>query len=292
MNDTNQSLSQSVSILGQALKELSESKEDHLALKDLTHLIFKSKNGESNFGKGLVWVGDGLNKQFVLAKSNRLFSSENIDLQSGRHYSIAGQNVLELDSLGTSVVKSNLKELGNLKGLIVDGSVSFAQHFYYDAKNKRLGLGTNSPKGTFSLKENNTELVFNINSDGSASIGTQEAKEVQFVTDGKPRISLDASGKITLGNKSLSPIPVDIHGTVSIKTNNPDSSVDLHVNGPVRIHGRLQMYASAPPTNGIYQQGDIIWNENATPGKHVGWICVKSGNPGAWATFGIVSHLG
>lgn len=292
MNDTNQSLEQSVSILGQALKELTESKEDHLALKDLTHLIFRAKSGESNFGKGLIWSGQGLNKQFVLAKSDRLFSSENIDLQAGRHYSIAGQSVLELDSLGPSVVKSNLKELGRLKGLIVDGSVSLSQHFYYDGKNKKLGLGTDSPKGTFSVKENGTEIIVSVDTNGSGQIGTSDEKNLDLISGGKSRISLSSSGKITFGNKSLPPVPVDIHGTVSIKTNNPDSAVDLHVNGPVRIHGRLQMYAAAPPTNGVYQQGDIIWNENASPGRHVGWMCVKSGTPGAWATFGMVSHLG
>ena len=292
MNDTNQSLSQSVSILGQALKELSESKEDHLALKDLTHLIFRAKDNESNFGKGIIWAGQGLTKQFVLAKSDRFFSSENIDLQAGRHYSVSGQNVLSADTLGNSVTKSSLKELGRLKGLIVDGSVSFSQHFYYDGKNKKLGLGTDDPKGTVSVKNHGTELILDIDGNGTAKIGTLAGKEIQIISAGKTGISLEDSGKITLGNKSSAPSRVDIHGTVSIKTNNPDPEVDLHVNGPVRVHGRLQMYASAAPTNGAYRQGDIVWNENATPGRHVGWICVRAGNPGSWATFGMVSHLG
>ncbi len=40
------------------------------------------------------------------------------------------------------------------------------------------------------------------------------------------------------------------------------------------------------PTSGSFTQGDIVWNSNPQPGNFVGWVCVKAGNPGMWATFG------
>jgi hypothetical protein len=47
--------------------------------------------------------------------------------------------------------------------------------------------------------------------------------------------------------------------------------------------------ASAIPTSGAYLQGDLLYNSAPTSGGYVGWICVASGNPGTWKTFGLIS---
>jgi len=36
-------------------------------------------------------------------------------------------------------------------------------------------------------------------------------------------------------------------------------------------------------------QGDIVWNSGATAGGYAGYICVSSGTPGTWKTFGLIS---
>lgn len=48
-------------------------------------------------------------------------------------------------------------------------------------------------------------------------------------------------------------------------------------------------YGSAAPTTGSYTVGDIIYNTSATAGGYVGWVCVASGTPGTWKTFGVIS---
>jgi hypothetical protein len=47
--------------------------------------------------------------------------------------------------------------------------------------------------------------------------------------------------------------------------------------------------ASAIPTSGAYLQGDILYNSAPTSGGYTGWICVTSGSPGVWKTFGLIS---
>ena len=71
-----------------------------------------------------------------------------------------------------------------------------------------------------------------------------------------------------------------------------DPNVDLHVAGPVRLNNHIQMYATAAPTTGTYTVGDIVWNQNPSVGKFVGWVCVRAGTPGSWYPFGQIAERG
>jgi hypothetical protein len=287
MNDTNQSPESIVEKLNQALLELS-SKEHEDSLQTVN---FHAKKGESLHGRGITWSGKGSTKQFIFSEPNNFWSSENIDLKAEKSYRIGGSPVLNQNSLGSTVTKSNLKELGRLTGLIVDGSVSVAQHLYYDAKNNSLGLGNERPESIIDIVKNQTNLIIDVK-EKIAKVGTKSYDDLTLVTSNVARITIGKEGHIQLGNKKESPVSVGIHGKLSIKVEHPDPDVDLHVNGPVKLHGKLHAYSDSVPSNGVFQQGDIYWNSNPIPGKSVGWICVKSGSPGAWASFGMISHLG
>lgn len=47
--------------------------------------------------------------------------------------------------------------------------------------------------------------------------------------------------------------------------------------------------ASAAPTTGAWNKGDIVWNTAAAAGGMVGWVCTAAGTPGTWKTFGAIS---
>jgi hypothetical protein len=254
-------------------------------------VVFRAKKGESNYGKGIVWAGQGPARQFVFSKPDSFWSSESIDLAADKSYYVGGSPVINQTSLGSSVVKSNLKDLGRLNGLIVDGSVSIAQHFYYDAKTRCLGLGNERPNSPIDVVKDGVNLTIDV-TNNSALVGTKTAHNLDLSTDNIARISVNSNGAIQLGNRSHPPVDVAVHGKISIKVEHPDPDVDLHVNGPVRLHGRLFAYADKIPNNGTHQQGDIIWNSKPIPGRPVGWVCVHSGTPGAWASFGTINHLG
>lgn len=46
---------------------------------------------------------------------------------------------------------------------------------------------------------------------------------------------------------------------------------------------------TAAPSTGTWNRGDIAWNVEPTAGGYAGWICVTSGTPGTWKTFGAIS---
>lgn len=254
-------------------------------------LEFKVPKGEKLSGKGMLWVGDGHTKQLIFShKPDRFFSSESFELAKDRHYAINGVTVLSSTELGSSIVTSNLKKVGTLQGLLVNGSVAIDQYVFYDSTTSRLGLGTETPHAGFSVAEDGVEVMLGTTRQTRGMVGTHASSGFDIVTDNTARISLAARGDIDLGNGNSAPIQVKVHGTLAVGVNNPDPTVDLHVDGPVRFHGHLHFYTDEMPTNGTYKAGDIAWNNNPADGKSVGWTCIKSGTPGVWREFGLVSQ--
>jgi len=268
--------------------EVQELKAD-LRLERTTPLEFKAAADNSIFGKGLVWTGAGYTKQFVLREPDFLFSTENIDLIAGKSYMIDKIKVIDHNSLGTTVVKSNLKEVGNLKRLTVIGDVNFNDYLFYNSTTNRMSFGTDNPSATFSIVENNVELMLGIKERNSAVIGTHGYQDVNIVTDSTTRLTVGNNGNILLGNKNSAPIQVSVHGKLAVGVNQPDPSVDLHVNGSIRFNNKLQTHGIGIPTSGFYNVGDIVWNSEPKKSQPIGWVCTRSGNPGDWNPFGIIA---
>lgn len=288
----NDQTSNPLDAISKALKELSDIKGTQDAVfSDLRFLEFKSKKENDNFGKGMIFTGEGNAKQIVLAnKPDRFFVSENLDLAREKHLSINGAVVLNSKELGTGVTKSSLKELGRLRGLIVDGSVSINQYLYYNSAVDRLGLGTETPNGAFSVAEMGVEVMLGTSEEMHGMVGTFATNDFDIVTDNTARITVKGNGDIVLGNSNRNPISVKVNGRMSIGVNNPDPSVDLHLSGPIRIQNRLHMYSSEPPSSGTFAVGDIVYNEKPQVGGHIGWVCLRAGSPGAWYPFGEIKE--
>lgn len=279
----NQTLTTSIDVLSQALKELADLRNKKFSDK---FLDFHAEPGATNAGRGIIFSGQGSTKQFVyLPEPDRFFISESIELAKNKAVTIAGVKVLDTNELGPTVVKSSLKEVGRLRGLLVDGSVVIDNYIFYNSSSNRLGLGTNEANAAISVAEMGIEVMLGTSDQSHGIVGTYASTDFDIVTDNIPRLSVKANGNIDLGNSNKSS-QVRVHGKLSVGVNNPDPNVDLHVAGPVRIHNRIHMYADKPPISGNYSIGDIIWNTDPKQKGFVGWICTRAGDPGVWNQFG------
>lgn len=292
MND--QSPNNPLDVISQALKDLAEHRTAVDAVfSDLRFLEFKSKKGADNYGKGMIFSGQGYTKQFVFSPNpDHFFSSENINLSKDKFFAINNVPVLTDKELGPTILKSSLRELGRLKGLIVDGSVSINQYLYYNSITDRLGIGIEEPHSVLSVAEQGIEVMLGTDENLRGMVGTHAAVDFNIVTDNTSRISVKSNGNIELGNLNRNPIAVSINGKLSIGVKNPDPNVDLHVAGPVRIQNHLHMYADAPPSAGTYNVGDIVWNEDPRVKGNIGWVCLRAGSPGSWYPFGEIKERG
>ena len=272
-------------------------KADILEIKELKADIKFEKDqsvafgGPNVYGKGLIWRDAGYTKQFVFnAEPDRFFASESIDLQKGKHFSINNVKVLGDTELGLSVTKSNLRELGRLRGLIVDGPIMVNNYMYYNSSVDRLGLGTEEPNAALSVAEEGVEVMLGTKDSVGGMVGTFASNDFDIVTDNVSRISVGASGNILLGNTKRPPVQVSIHGKLAVKVNMPDPEVDLHVAGAVKFNNKLQRYGDSYPIAGAHNVGDIIWNSQPKVNTFVGWVCVQAGDPGIWEPFGKIGN--
>lgn len=267
-----------LNLLGEVLTQGSEVKTD-----EFPYLTIK---GDIN-GKGILWSGQGHNKQFLFNNDpDRFFISETIDLARGKSLSINNIKVLDEKELGPSVTKSNLREVGHLKGLIVDGGLSVNQYLIYDSNTDRLGLGTDQPKSAVNIIDQNVDIMIGAIDAGRAMIGTFNYTDFEICTDNTPRVSIKAGGNVVIGNPATGDTKVSIIGSLAINVNNADPRSSLHVNGALKFNDKLHLSGNEPPMGGSFNEGDIVWNNYPQAGKFVGWVCVKSGSPGLWNGFG------
>ena len=258
--------------------------EEDEKLDSIQHIKFANPIA----GKGLLWTGKDYTKQFVFQDDN-LFSSENINIAKGKNVKIDDQVVLSNDTLGNSVTKSNLKEVGTLKGLIVDGGMSINNYLIFDANSDRLGIGTEEPNAALSVAEDGIEVMVGTEDFVKGFVGTFASHDLELKTDNTTRVAIKAGGDIELGNPNASPVKISVNGKLAVGVNNPDSDVDLHVRGAIKFNNNKHLSGTTPPTGGQFNQGDIMWNSNPTSGRFVGWVCVKAGGPGLWTTFGPIT---
>jgi len=250
-------------------------------------LEFTQSAGNPIIGKGLLWTGAGVTRQFILRENDQLFSTENINVNKGRSYQIDNIPVLNFDSLGSTVTRSRLREVGNLQKLTVLGTVNFDNQLFFFNESGRVSFGHDEPNGKLSIYDNEVEFKVDTKDNGSI-IGTHGYNSLSLVTDNTQRLTVEAGGNITLGNKNSPPVQVNIHGRISIGVSNPDQNVDLHVNGPVRFNNKLQTHGTSIPSSGSYNKGDIVWNTEPRTGQPIGWVCIVTGTPGEWRPFGII----
>lgn len=279
-------IEQAIDVITKTLKDLALGKGHEMSLDNVPFITFKAAENGLN-GKGLLWSGQGNVKQLIFnTDPDRFFSSESIDLAKNKQLSIGNTPVLTATELGSSVTKSNLREVGRLKGLIVDGSMVINQYIHYNAVNDRLGLGTDTPNAAFSVAEDGVEIVLGTADGSKARLGTFASHDLEILTDNTARIIVEAGGNIRLGDKKSGAIQVSINGKLKVGSGSMDTRVDLHVNGGIKFNDRVHTYASAAPEYGAYNRGDIVWNSEPELKKSIGWVCVKAGDPGVWLPFG------
>ena len=224
---------------------------------------------------GLQWRKKGEATKQIVWRDDRFYITDNVDMHRDRSYNIDNIPVLSLDSLGTTVQKSNLTSVGRLVNLQTDGDLTVDDYLFYESGTMRLGIGTEAPNATLSVASNEAEFVVDPDFD-HLRVGAWTTSKMSFITDNKERITIKEHGG------------VEVKGKLGVNTAYPGEDVDLEVNGDIRFNSKKLSVGEEEPKVGNYNQGDIQYNTKPTPGGWIGWVCVESGNPGVWKRFGAI----
>ena len=277
--------------LGDAIENLSvHASADDQVVNSSKSINFDGSEKNTIYGKGLQWSGFGNTKMLNFQKDpDRLWSSNTIDLHRDAHYSIDNTLVLSTEELGPTVKKSNLRSVGILNGLAVNGDMNIDQFVFWNSGMSRLGVGIEQSNGQLSVASNYVEFIVQPN-DVDAEVGTYTTHDLRIQTDSTDRIVVKANGDVTIGTQGGNDKKVKIHGKLGDGINNIRDDASFEVAGPVRMDGKRFSVADDVPTMGVHAKGDIVWNSNPVPGSVVGWICVLTGTPGEWKSFGNISQ--
>lgn len=277
--------------LGTALENLSvHASADEQIVNSNKSINFAGTEKNSIYGKGLQWSGYGNTKMLNFQKDpDRLWSSNTIDLHRDAHYSIDNTPVLTSEELGPSVRTSSLRKVGVLNGLAVNGNVNIDQFVFWNSGMSTLGIGIEQGNGQLSVASNSVEFIVHPNED-SVQLGSWTTHDLKLQTDGTDRVVIKRNGDVEIGQKGSTDRKVNIHGKLGLGVSNISNDVQLDVAGTVKFTGKKFEVGDQVPESGAYSQGDIVWNSVPSPGGIVGWICVKTGEPGQWKSFGNISQ--
>lgn len=224
----------------------------HIIKDESTQLdafTFTSETEEALDGKGLVW---GLNDNATFyqlvykAEPRRLYSSESFDLHRNAKYQIDGIDVLMKDSLGNSIKRSKLVEVGVLTGLEVDGNANLGNTVIVNSYLNRVGINTEIPKAALTVAENGIEIVIGTE-DNRAVIGTWGNQTLDIITDNTTRIRLDGA-TVTFGSELSKNAVVKINGTLEV-----DSIVS-----DIRVERTAPIEFLEDSASGVYGKG-LAW---------------------------------
>ena len=185
--------------------------------------------------------------------------------------------VIWKNELGRSVRKSNIEELGRLKNLTVRNTL-----FAY---NGRVGINTEAPSADFSVNVDGYEVITKMQ-DRNTYVGTAGPFPFAIGTDDSPRLVCRSNGDVTVGQEDGKEITMNVYGKVGIGVKNPRES--LHVVGNIRFADKVFSSGDGIPTEGRWDTGSVVWNDQPQENHPVGWVCTKGGTPGRWRSFGLI----
>lgn len=229
---------------------------DTITVKNLVTENGALKNiGEWNYpaesdlnGKGFTWTAGGNTTRLIYRTGNRLWTNSSLDLAEGFSFNIGGDPVLSSDSLGGSVVHSNLQTLGTLDSLTVSGDTQISDFAFFNSTYNRFGIGTEEPNAAISILENNVEIAIGSPNINIATIGTYSNHDLGIITDNATRILVKSNGDVIIGDPVSKTGVLRIYGTLIAESVQTDSRID-------RTHS-LDFRATANTT--VYDLG-LTW---------------------------------
>lgn len=211
-------------------------------------------NRESELeGKGLSWTFGTGNILLAYRNGGRLWSNADFDLDKEKSYKIDNVSVISATELGPQITKSRLKEVGPLRSLTVTGNTLLSEFAYFNSNLNRFGINTDQPNATFSVVDNDVELIMGSPNYGFATIGTYSNHHLSIVTDNTPRLTFKNNGEIVFGSELVKSANVIINGTLKVDNLISDTRIDRYT--PLEFKGSKDQ--------SIYGLG-IVWSDKDT----------------------------
>ena len=196
---------------------------------------------------------------------------------------IGNDCVMSRSELGSSVVYSNLRKVGRLTNLVVDGRFEAGYTLIVNDMRNQVGINTDEPMGALHVRSEGGADVLIDGCGPDGYVGTLRNNPIYF---GVNALSSNRSIAITIQTAENSGNGMLGDNNVGIGTLSP--SANLEVKGDFKFSGTRFTTGYETPAPGWHEKAEIIWNQEPAVGMPIGWVCLLAGDPGTWAHFGII----
>ena len=104
----------------------------------------------------------------------------------------------------------------------------------------------------------------------------------RVVGEDSSKLVVDPDGTLRVNGQSTTLFT----GNIGIGVSNVPNDISIETDKSVKFQGKKFEVGNSIPTIGLYNKGDIVWDDNPKPNGTLGWICVRTGTPGEWRAFG------
>jgi len=133
-----------------------------------------------------------------VTRNGRLLTNYDLDLATGHAYSIDNTPILSLTELGVTVTSSNLRSVGTLGNLEVEGDALLGGFAFFNSTYNRIGIGTDGPNAAIDILENNVQTVIGSPRTDISYIGTHSNHDLAIITDHQERIVVKNNGSVVV----------------------------------------------------------------------------------------------
>jgi len=195
--------------------------------------------------RGVMSIPDTL-KDSLVEYMNSKINLESIVPEGGSIY-IGKRAVLDEQSLGGTIISSNLRKVGTLKELEVAGESKLNSTYFSSLG--RVGINTDDPTAPLDVWDDEVQITLGKSKAKTGWVGTGRDHSLELGVNRDPKITI--------------------------------TSTETIIKNPV-LNDRTYTQGSEVPGH-AGSIGDIHWNTEPDIGKPVGWVCLSDTR---WAKFG------
>lgn len=217
-------------------------------------------------GKGFHWNYLNKQKHVIYREGGRLWTNLSLDLDNDQVYKINNTTVLSKTSLGSSITKSNLQELGELNELVVSGNAVIGEFAFFNASDLRVGFGTETPNAAVEIVDSGTNIVI-----GKKGVGTYSNHDLNIVTDNIARIVVKNNGEVIFGDAVGKNAVVRINGALHVTNlisdtrTERDAPLEFKAGTGSNIYGKGLIWTGTGTTRQLVMMGnpDRLWTSES-----------------------------
>lgn len=156
-------------------------------------------------------LNENINKQFVSLFKDTLYSElavRKVDVVQNPIYA-NGKEALTENSLGPSIINSNLRKLGRLTELNVGGIAQFNDTLIV-TDNGKIGINTSEPEGALTVWDDDSELTIKRYKKKNMYIGTMRDTDLSLGVGNDIKLAIRKDGTIAMNHIELGGIKISV----------------------------------------------------------------------------------